>query len=76
MATLNQVLLKETMPGRTIYQIRADEIRAEERTRTSPSPAPPKLTVIEKKKSSLSDVAGSFKITLLSWKELMKVCHN
>eukprot|EP00596_Hydrurales_sp_CCMP1899_P003792 CAMPEP_0119049118 /NCGR_PEP_ID=MMETSP1177-20130426/62849_1 /TAXON_ID=2985 /ORGANISM="Ochromonas sp, Strain CCMP1899" /LENGTH=470 /DNA_ID=CAMNT_0007025931 /DNA_START=681 /DNA_END=2089 /DNA_ORIENTATION=- len=75
MATLNQLLLKETMPGRTIYQIRADERRAEERTRTSPAPPvlPGSGISIEKKKSSLSDVAGSFKITVLSWKELMKV---
>jgi MFS family permease len=73
MASLNQVLLKETMPGRTIYQIRADEKRAEERTRTSPAPPVLTVSVSEKKKSGFSDVLGSFKITLLSWKELMKV---
>lgn len=80
MASLNQILLKETMPGKTIYQKIADEKRAEERTRTSPSPpsitgssiTDSSISISNKQKSSMSDVAGSFKITLLSWKELMK----
>lgn len=85
MASLNHMFLTETMPGKTLYQKRMDEKKAEERMRLKNAELPLPLTgdashtvsvpvAALKKKAAIVDVgiAGSFRVALLSWRELMK----
>jgi MFS family permease len=74
MASLQHMFLKETLPGKTLYQKMADEKKNEERqlktrllnTIQTPSSA---AVVIPKARPG---ILGSFKVALLSWKELLK----
>ena len=74
MASLQHMFLKETLPGKTLYQKMADEKKNEERqlknrllnTIQTPSNT---AVVIPKPRPG---ILGSFKVALLSWKELMK----
>lgn len=80
MAYANHLFLTETKPGKTLYQKRADEAKAEERlllknghnTRTQYEAATSSGS--SKKVATIADVGilGSFRVALLSWKELMK----
>ena len=86
MAYANHLFLTETMPGKTLYQKRADEAKAEERlllqnghdTRTQSEAATAAATTTvtgrPHKVATIADVGilGSFRVALLSWKELMK----
>ena len=67
MASLQHFYLEETMPGKTLYQRRADKIG---RMKHGIAGQQSSLTASEEEK--LVGVLGSFKVALLSWKELMK----
>ena len=87
MSYANHMFLTETMPGKTLYQKRSDEKKAEERMllmkgdeqQSQPGDAAAAAanfttTVVTKKIATIADVgiAGSFRVALLSWRELMK----
>lgn len=74
MASLQHMFLKETMPGKTLYQKMADEKKNEEKQlknrllNTTQTPSDATVTIPK----ACPGILGSFKVALLSWKELLK----